>query len=52
MDLNEIKKDKNSDFNKTFQQIVESNGFLFDEYEAVKQDDYVLTMFRIRAPFV
>lgn len=38
----------NFDYYKSYKEIVEDNGFAYDEYEVTTEDGYILKMFRIR----
>lgn len=44
------KEDKNSDANRTIQEIVESRGFLFEEHKVITKDGYILQIHRVINP--
>jgi hypothetical protein len=39
--------DSDPDISKTFQQIVQENGFAFEEHQVTTDDGYILKVFRI-----
>ena len=44
------KVNKNSDADRTIQEIVESRGFLFEEHKVTTTDGYILTIHRVINP--
>lgn len=50
MELLEVQKDPFSDYNLSFKEIVEKNGFYFESHEVETEDGYLLTVYRVRAP--
>ena len=45
----DIENDPNSDYFRTFEEIVLRHGFDFEQYEVETEDGYLLTVFRIRS---
>jgi hypothetical protein len=45
------KSNEESDYNKQFKEIAESNGFEFESHSVVTKDGYILELYRVRAPF-
>ena len=43
--------DENSDYYKSFGQIVEKNGFKFEKHDVLTEDGYHLTLYRVRSHF-
>eukprot|EP00356_Strombidium_inclinatum_P005623 CAMPEP_0170493504 /NCGR_PEP_ID=MMETSP0208-20121228/14004_1 /TAXON_ID=197538 /ORGANISM="Strombidium inclinatum, Strain S3" /LENGTH=248 /DNA_ID=CAMNT_0010769439 /DNA_START=191 /DNA_END=937 /DNA_ORIENTATION=+ len=47
-DLFDPVQGKDPDFNKSFEEIVHENGYIFETHEVVTEDGYILNMFRIK----